>query len=51
MAVPHVAGAPALVLDARPDLSAGAGGRRAFGGTTYFWPVTEPLGGYGVSVY
>jgi streptogrisin D len=32
-------------------LTSGGSGNCTFGGTTYFQPVTEPLGVYGVSVY
>jgi streptogrisin D len=44
-------GGPLYAGTSALGLTSGGSGNCTFGGTTYFQPVTEPLGVYGVSVY
>ena len=50
-AEPGDSGGPLYASTSALGLTSGGSGNCTFGGTTYFQPVTEPLGVYGVSVY
>jgi streptogrisin D len=50
-AEPGDSGGPLFSGNTALGLTSGGSGNCTFGGTTFFQPVTEPLGVYGVSVY